>query len=116
MLNALYTVKFVSGGNIGAGVAIFTSAGQVLGGDSQYCYTGTYSVDDGMLHSELNIKQFMNVPGNFSVFEGSEPEFDLKLSAKVENDALFVAKGFRLDDVNTHIEIELTKQTELAAT
>jgi len=116
MLNALYTVEFGSGGNIGAGVAIFTSAGQVLGGDSQYYYTGTYSVDNGMLHSELNIKQFMSAPGNFSVFGGSEPEFNLKLSAKMEDNALLVAKGFRSDDVNAHIEIKLTKQTELAAT
>lgn len=62
MLEALWSVEFVSNVNrFGSGVAVLES-GRVLGGDAQYFYIGSYSVENGTATATVSITHYSGPP------------------------------------------------------
>ncbi len=77
MLEALWSVEFVSNvQETGAGVALLET-GRVLGGDSSYFYVGTYSMDKSDVQASLRVTHYAGPPN--SIF-GNAREFTLGAS------------------------------------
>jgi len=109
MLEALWSVEFVSNLNIfGSGVVIFET-GRIFGGDAQYYYTGRYEVKNGNLEGELEVVNYSGEP--WSVF-GTLEKFSLVLSGQPNQDT-FDIKGALKGDPSKEILIRLTKRAEL---
>src|SRR5688572_14202113 len=109
MLEALWSVEFVSNTqNFGAGVAVFET-GRIFGGDSQYYYIGSYRVKDGLLHADLEINHYAGSPS--SVF-GPAKQFNLKLSGKPADPVMQVS-GHVVQHPQLQIYIRLTRRADL---
>lgn len=94
MLEALWSVRFISNSeNVGGGVAVFET-GRVIGGDSQYTYVGTFSVSGGEVSARIEVNNYFG-PG-YSVFgplktyalilKGAANASEFELTGEVEGD------------------------------
>lgn len=109
MLEALWSVEFVSdAGFTGAGVAVFETE-RILGGDNRYTYVGWYKVVGGIMQAEIEVKHYSGDPQ--SVF-GTDRQFSLSLTGKPEYDA-FQVFGNRVEAPDRRIAIQLTRRAEL---
>ncbi len=110
MLEALWSVEFVSTqGADGAGVVIFET-GRIFGGDSQYYYIGSAHVGkDGILHADLEVTHYAGNP--YTVF-GQANQIHLKLEGKVQEPVMELL-GYPLEDPNQKILVRCTKRTPL---
>ena len=110
MLEALWSVEFQSSyGMHGNGVVVFET-GRVFGGDSSMIYVGSYKVENGTIHSDINVKKYANVPGMVSVV-GFE-DFNLKVTGKVNGDKLALS-GYVVEDASRKITINAIRRAEL---
>lgn len=109
MLEALWSVEFVSNLNIfGSGVVVFET-GRIFGGDGQYYYTGKYEVKNGLLNGEIDVVYYSGEP--WSVF-GTLKQFSLSLSGQPK-ESTFDIEGTLNQDPSKKILIRLTKRAEL---
>lgn len=109
MLEALWSVEFVSNmQGFGAGVAVFET-GRIFGGDSQYYYVGAYRQKDGVLSAELEVTHYAGEPS--SVF-GPAKKFHLKVSGKPAQPTMEV-RGHVVENPNLQIYIRLTRRADL---
>lgn len=109
MLEALWSVEFVSNlQSVGAGVAVFET-GRVFGGDSQYYYLGTFRIVGGVIHAELEINHYAGSPS--SVF-GPLQKFNIKLQGE-PTDPVMVLRGHLVQNPALQIYIRLTKRADL---
>ena len=109
MLEALWSVEFVSNLNIfGSGVVVFET-GRIFGGDAQYYYTGKYEVKNGSINGELDVVNYSGEP--WSVF-GTLKQFSLSLSGQPK-DSTFDIEGTLKQDSSKRILIRLTKRADL---
>ncbi len=109
MLEALWSVEFIS--NVqgsGAGVAVLET-GRVLGGDNQYTYVGSYKVENGVTFADIRVA-LHNEPDN-SIF-GPLKEFTLRLSGQARRDQ-FDLHGEVVENPALKIGIRLTRRAEL---
>lgn len=109
MLEALWSVEFVSNaGIVGAGVAVFES-GRVYGGDGQYYYVGTYEVKDSHVSARIAVNHYSGTP--YSVF-GMRESFAIVAAGDIGQRHMEV-RGHLEDDKNMEIAIRLTRRAEL---
>jgi T3SS negative regulator,GrlR len=108
MLEAHWTVEFRSPFDFGAGTVVFEN-GRLFGGDGQFSYEGNYRVDNGDIHSDVNIEHFSGQPN--SVF-GLKEKFQIKVSGKVQAPVMELT-GHLVEPPFTPISIKCTKKTDL---
>lgn len=109
MLEALWSVEFVTNvQSSGAGVAVLET-GRVLGGDGQYFYVGSYRIQNSQVQAQLKVTHYAGLPN--SVF-GSMKEFELDLIGIPARDR-FELHGHVAADPNLMIGIRLTRRAEL---
>lgn len=109
MIEGLWSVDFFSNtGDFGAGIVVFETD-RVFGGDSQYYYLGTYTVQNHIIKGAVKVTHFANDP--YSIF-GKDKEFHLNIEGKI-SDQVFEAQGYRIDNPDLRIGIRFTKRAEL---
>lgn len=109
MLEALWSVEFVSNvEGAGAGVAVLET-GRVLGGDSSYFYVGTYRMDGSDVRASLRVTHYAGPPN--SIF-GNAREFTLEVVGRPAHDS-FLASGHVAENPALNIAIRLTRRAEL---
>lgn len=109
MIEALWSVEFVSNSNItGAGVAVFET-GRILGGDGNYFYIGSYQIVNGQVAADIKVTHYSGIP--HSVF-GHLQQFDLSLTGTIAH-AKFLVAGNLVQNPNQKIVIQLTRRAEL---
>lgn len=110
MIEALWSIAFVSSAReFGAGVVVLET-GRVLGGDSQYTYIGTYKVDPlGKVTADVTINHYAG-PG-YSIF-GPAQRLRFTLEGKPEHDA-FTMSGNVTGQPNEKVTIRFTRRAEL---
>ncbi len=109
MLEALWSVEFVSNvQGAGAGVAVLESS-KVLGGDSQYFYVGSFRVEAGTVHAKVKVTHYAG-PSN-SIF-GPLSESTLELTGKPARDQ-FELVGRVVENPNLLIGLRLKRRAEL---
>jgi hypothetical protein len=110
MLEALWSVEFQSSFGLGGyGVVVFET-GRVFGGDSLMIYVGNYKVENGAIHSEINVSKYANVPGMVSVVGFNS--FNLKLTGKPDRETLTLS-GHVVEDPSRTISIHAIRRAEL---
>ena len=109
MLEALWSVEFVSSlGLFGGGVVVFET-GRVFGGDNNYYYLGNYKVEGETASGEAEITRYGQ--GVLSVF-GPKEKFRIKVSGKLQ-EPIMELKGYLVDDPRMEIVMRLTKRAAL---
>lgn len=109
MLEALWSVQFISNLQVfGSGVVIFET-GRVLGGDATFYYVGDYETKDGQVDGVISITNYNG--SNLSIV-GPGNNFKIKLSGKINTPQMELS-GFRIDAPNIKVAVRLTKRAEL---
>ena len=109
MLEALWSVEFVSTlGRSGGGVVVFET-GRVFGGDGQYYYLGNYKVEGEIASGEAEITHYSGQP--LSVF-GPMEKFRIKVSGKLQAPIMELT-GYLVDNPSIKIVMRLTKRADL---
>jgi hypothetical protein len=110
MLEALWSVEFKSSfGFQGNGVAVFET-GRVFGGDSTMIYVGSFHVENGSIHADVNINKYAHSPGMASVV--GLDNFTLKLSGKSDLNKMALS-GYVVEDPSRKITIHAVRRAEL---
>lgn len=110
MLEALWSVEFQSSFGIrGNGVAVFET-GRVLGGDSTMIYVGSFRVENGVIHADLNVKKYASAQGQTSSVGLNE--FNLKVTGKPDRDKLDLS-GYVVEDPARTLTIHAVRRAEL---
>lgn len=109
-IEGLWSVSFASnlpgGGN---GVVIFET-GRVFGGDSNFYYTGSYSIKSpSTLECDLRIRHFAG--SDWSVF-GPATDFELVIAGNVEN-RVISASGYVKQQPEKQIMFRLERLADL---
>lgn len=109
MLEALWSVKFISNiEGFGSGVAVLET-GRLLGGDTQYFYIGSYNVENGIANATVTVTHYAGP--SMSLF-GQAKEVTLKLTGKPEHSE-FDLQGFVVENPALNIRIHFTRRAEL---
>jgi hypothetical protein len=110
MIEALWSVEFISNHQgLGAGVALLET-GRILGGDGQYTYVGSYQIDPGgYAHARAKVSHYAGVP--HSIF-GPAKEFTLVLVGRPEH-ATFEMRGSVEGEPQLQISVRFTRRAEL---
>jgi hypothetical protein len=109
MLEALWSVEFVSGaGAQGAGVVVLES-GKALGGDAQYFYVGNYRMAQGVAEVDIKITHYHGQP--MSIF-GPSKSHDLRLKGTPAR-TTFTLTGSVVGNPQATINLRLTRRAEL---
>jgi len=83
MLEALWSVVFISNSNVfGSGVVILETC-RVLGGDAQYFYVGNYSVNNETVNATVTITQYF---GSHNSVIGDTGSATFQLSGNYSHD------------------------------
>jgi hypothetical protein len=111
MLEALWSVEFISNlGSLGTGVAVLETD-RILGGDSTFMYVGDYHVVNGMVESEIKVTKYSNVINLPSIF-GQLHEFNVKVSGKVDRESM-IFTGHLLENPSLQVTIKMVRRVEL---
>ena len=109
MLEALWTVEFVSSAEIvGTGVVVLETD-RIFGGDASYYYLGSYKVDGRFLTAELEVTHFAGP--SLSVF-GPAERFNLRLSGAIESPEMEL-RGSVVENADRRIVMRLHRRAEL---
>jgi hypothetical protein len=107
MLEGLWTVDFISNlGEQGAGVIVF-KGNQILGGDSAYLYSGSYTSGGNDVKGKIVVKHYAGIP--YSIF-GNLKEFEVIVSGKIQQPLMEVS-GHLVGNPNMKITARCTKRT-----
>ena len=110
MVEALWSVEFQSSfGMRGNGVAVFET-GRVFGGDSSMIYVGSFKVENGVIHSEINVKKYAHAQGIASVV--GLDNFNLKVTGNPAQNEM-VLSGHVVGDPTRKITIKAVRRAEL---
>ena len=109
MLEALWSVEFISNlGIFGAGVVVFET-GRIFGGDSAYYYLGSCHVKNDTVVAEIEVNHYTGQP--FSIF-GHLDKFNLKLTGKIQEPTMEL-QGYLVENPSMVISVRLTKRADL---
>lgn len=109
MLEALWSVDFSSNvQGFGSGVVVLET-GRVLGGDAQYFYVGSYSVENGVAYAKVNITHYAGPPN--TVF-GQAKSVTLQFSGKPDHNQ-FELQGSVVGNPALSIRVRFTRRAEL---
>jgi hypothetical protein len=112
MIEALWSIEFNSGyGYVGRGVVIFDN-NRVFGGDIQYYYIGTYTIQDQILSAKVIAVYYDQGDEPFSLFNTTEKRIALHVSGQVQQHAI-TASAYRSDAPENQVMVRLTRQAEL---
>jgi len=92
----------------GGGVIVLTK-GHIFGGDSGFCYTGKYELQDKSLKARVTVRKFL--PDVVSMF-GIEGDYNVDLTGTVEGD-IIKGKAVLPAHPEAAIVVRLTKRGEL---
>ncbi|MGA8864093.1 MAG: GrlR family regulatory protein [Gallionella sp.] len=110
MLEALWSVDFKSSfGMHGNGVVVFET-GRLFGGDSTMIYVGSYKVEHGIIHAEIEVRKYTNVPGMVSVV--GLDTFNLTVNGPLGQHELLLS-GHVVEDPSRKITIKAIRRAEL---
>jgi T3SS negative regulator,GrlR len=72
--NGLYSIRIemTDGGRGNATGVLVLLDGKILGGDTHFYYTGSYTFKNGKWHGELTTHQHTEAPGQLLLFGGRE--------------------------------------------
>ena len=109
MLEALWSIEFLSNvGGFGSGVVVLET-GRILGGDAQYFYVGSYSVENHTIRAKVKVTHYSGQP--FTVF-GQAKEVTLNLTGTPAQDT-FEVSGTVSENPTLSISIRFTRRAEL---
>ena len=109
MLEALWSVEFVSNmQSFGAGVAVLET-GRIFGGDSTYFYVGSYDLVNGMVHAEVTVTHYA---GERNSIFGPHDKFSIVATGKPETN-VFKMDGHVKENPSMKIAARLTRRAEL---
>ena len=110
MLEALWSVEFQSSfGMHGTGIIVLET-GRIFGGDSSMIYIGSYRTQNGIIHADINVKKYAQVPGMASVVVFDN--FNLNVTGKPDQNNL-VLTGYVVEDRSRTITIRAIRRAEL---
>jgi hypothetical protein len=70
MIEALWSLEFISSQRIyGAGVVVLETD-RLVGGDAQYFYIGRYKIESGIIEADVDVEHYAGQP--FSIFGPSQ--------------------------------------------
>jgi hypothetical protein len=107
-MEGFWTVHFKGVQGLGAGVVTLIG-GQLFGGDTGFCFTGTYSQQGNTMTAHVHVKQ--HVAGMANVMGRSE--FDLELNGTMQGDTISVTG--KIPGTSMHLAGRLKKQGSLPA-
>jgi len=110
MLEALWSVEFLSGTTLrqGAGVIVLETS-RAFGGDSSYFYVGGYQLIHDTLKADVKVTHYFGP--TISVF-GPRQQFTLKLEGKIAEHT-FSLHGYLVEQPELKITVQLTKRADL---
>lgn len=109
MLEALWSVRFITNvESFGSGVAVLET-GRILGGDAQCFYVGSYDVENGIANATVTVTPYAGP--SMTVF-GQAKKLSLKLTGKPEHSA-FELQGFVVENPALNVRIHFTRRAEL---
>ena len=109
MLEALWSVEFVSNvQGFGSGIVVLET-GRVLGGDAQYFYVGSYVVEGGTIKATVTINHYSGPPN--TIF-GQANSVTLNFSGKPARDQ-FELQGSVAGNPALTIGVRFTRRAEL---
>lgn len=111
-MEALWSAKFQSSvGGFGGGVVVF-QASQVLGGDSSFLYTGSYTIEGDRLSADIDVNRHMS--GLANVFDGAGDHFSITLNGVINADQSSInATGQLVGQPALTLDIVLEKKTDI---
>lgn len=108
MLEALWSVSFISNvEGFGSGVAVFET-GRVLGGDAQCFYVGSYKVENGIAQATVMVTPYA---GPLMTF-GQGKKMTMKVTGTPEHSE-FDLQGYVAENPDWHIRLHFTRRAEL---
>lgn len=110
MVEGFWIVQYEGIQGNGGGVVLFLK-GRVLGGDSGYIYTGTYTTAGNTLSARVVVRNF--IPGVENVL-GKRGNFELMLEGIVDT-RLIKASASLINQQGAGLVAKLTKVSELPA-
>jgi hypothetical protein len=109
MLEALWTVEFVSSmGSYGAGVVVFET-NRIFGGDAFYYYLGSVVVKNEIVEADVVVTHHS---GPLQSIFGPLNKFHLKLSGRVQTPVM-VLQGYLVENPQMKMSARLTWRAEL---
>lgn len=109
MLEAMWSVQFVTNRATGGFGIVVLETERVMGGDSSYMYVGSYKVEHGVVKAKIRVTKY--APGNASVF-GDLHEFNLTLEGTPDQNS-WELSGVMDEAPENKIAIRLERQGEL---
>lgn len=112
MIEALWSVEFLSNmGSHGMGVVVIET-GRVLGGDSAFLYVGDVQVENGKtVHANIKVTKYNFKTDMESVF-GPLKEFTLKVQGPL-HDTQIVFAGHVAERPDMRIQVRAVRRAEL---
>lgn len=110
MIEGLWTAIFSSGPLAGGGV-IYLADGEIVGGDAQYFYKGSYSFDSAKNELAATVKVNAFVAGAISIFGFPVTTFELLLTGNINGNQATIT-GSTSNLPNVKITIRLVKRLE----
>ncbi|MGD8843654.1 MAG: hypothetical protein PVJ83_09290 [Gammaproteobacteria bacterium] len=110
MLEAIWSVEFVSHNYRVAGGVVMFENGRIFGGDSNFYYLGTYETHDGKVTARVKFHNFTGITS--LIFGEGLTEFSVQVEGNLSHDS-FVANGHLVQDADYEFEIGFKRQAEL---
>lgn len=110
MIEAMWSVRFVTNQSSAGNGVIVLENGKIFGGDSSFTYIGNFEVKDGIISAEIRVKKYANVAGIHSI-SGSD-DYILPLSGKINSDEMILS-GSPSNNPNIDVAVEITRVAEL---
>ncbi len=110
MLEALWSVEFESSFGLGGNGVVVFETGRVFGGDSTMIYVGSFKVENGVIHSDINVKKYANVSGMVSVVGIND--FTLRVTGTPAQNEMLLS-GYVVEDPSRKITIKAVRRAEL---
>ena len=108
MIEGLWIVQFHGPQGVGGGIVVFVK-GQVLGGDSGFAYTGSYTFKDSALRAKVTVRNFDAAVGNVLGIPG---DFDLVVEGQLRGNEI-TGTGALPNAPDSKIVVRLKKDTDL---
>lgn len=110
MIEGIYSVSFKSNQNsFGSGIAVFTKEGQVGGGDDNYFYRGTLTVESTRVSGQIQVAHYQ---GQRNSIFGPLQRFNLNVSADIGGE-IMILRGHVVEHPSMMIEIHCRKVSDL---
>jgi hypothetical protein len=110
MLEAVWSVEFLSAAGVsGNGIAVF-DAGRIFGGNDTLIYTGRYQVVDGVIHAQVKVETYALTPATAGA--GGFRTFHLEVTGPPDRNNLFLSGRDAADPTRT-MTIRAVRRVEL---